>query len=132
MARVEGDQGNSRKLAPFANQRYLSLESYRKSGKPVSTPMWFAERNGVLYVYTPAHAGKVKRIKNNPQVRVMPCNIRGKPKGVWTDGVARVVYGTEAERADKLLTRKYWLKRVGDFFERIKKRERVVIAIQMD
>ena len=133
MARAEEDQVNSRKLAPFANQKYLNLESYRKTGKPVCTPMWFAEHDGVLYVYTPASAGKVKRIKNNPQARVMPCNIRGKPKGVWIDGVARVVYGAEAERADKLLTQKYgWFKRVGDFFDRLKERERVVMAIHID
>jgi uncharacterized protein len=122
MARAEEDQVNSRKLAPFANQRYLNLESYRKTGKPVRTPMWFAEHSGDLYVYTPANAGKVKRIQKNPRVRVVPCNVRGRPKGPWIDGEARVLHGAEAERADKLLTQKYgWLNRAGDFFDRLKK-----------
>jgi uncharacterized protein len=120
------------KLAQFANQSYLNLESYRKNGKPVLTPMWFARGDGVLYVYTLADAGKVKRIKNNPRVRVVPCNVRGKPKGIWVDADATIVHGAEAERGDNLLNRKYgWWKRVGDLFSKFRKRKRVVVAIEV-
>ena len=51
---------SSSNLTPFAGQKYLNLESIKKKGTPVQTPVWFAEEQGVLYVYTLAHAGKVR------------------------------------------------------------------------
>ena len=70
---------NTNSLSKFANQRYLSMETYRKTGKPVATPVWFAEENGRLYIYSRANAGKVKRLRNNPNVKIVPCDLRGKP-----------------------------------------------------
>src|SRR5262249_38406544 len=58
------------KLAQFANKKYLNLESYRRNGQGVRTPLWFVEDDGALYFYTVAHSYKVKRIRNNPRVRV--------------------------------------------------------------
>jgi hypothetical protein len=43
-------------LAQFATQQYLNLESYKRNGTPVRTPVWFAEEDGVLYIYTLANA----------------------------------------------------------------------------
>lgn len=43
-------------LAQFANQRYLNLESFKGDGTSVQTPVWFAEDNGVLYIYMLAPA----------------------------------------------------------------------------
>ena len=56
---------NVENLAQFSNQKYLNLVTYRKSGTAVSTPLWFIEDRGVLYVRTPAKSGKVKRLRNN-------------------------------------------------------------------
>ena len=120
------------KLNQFADRKYLNLETYRKSGKPVRTPMWFAEKDGLLYVYTLADAGKVKRLRNNTRVRAMPCDARGNARGEWVDGEARILDEAGAELGHKLLREKYLLKRVGDIFSRIMNRERVVIAIQLD
>ena len=64
---------SSQSLDPFAGQRYLNLESYKRDGTPVQTPVWFAEEEGVLYVYTLANAGKVKRIRRDPHIRIAPC-----------------------------------------------------------
>jgi uncharacterized protein len=116
--------------AQFANQKYLSLESFRKNGRGVATPVWFAEDGGKFFVYTLAGAGKVKRIRNNPRVRVAPCDMRGRVTGEWVEARARIVGPREAERGHELLNRKYgWLKRVGDFFSKLRKRERAVIEI---
>lgn len=60
-------------FAAFAGQRYLSLETFKKSGQGVKTPVWFAAEPSVeldsnnvkLYVYTIGVSGKVKRIRNN-------------------------------------------------------------------
>ena len=114
----------SEALRLFAGHRYLNLESYRRNGKPVRTPLWFVETEGRLYVRTADTAGKVKRIRHNPRVRVVPSDYRGRPKGDWVDAAARIVAGEEAERANRLLIRKYgllrklidlgiWLRRLG-------------------
>ena len=39
-------------LAQFLNQKYINLETYKKSGQAVHTPVWFVQDNGVLYVRT--------------------------------------------------------------------------------
>lgn len=123
---------SNNKLSQFANQNYLSLESYRKTGTPVATPMWFTEDNGTLYVYSLANAGKVKRIRNNAKVRVVPSDLRGKPKGEWVEAKACILDERGAELAQKLLNKKYGLiKRIGDLFSRLRKREKVVIAIEV-
>lgn len=124
---------NNDRLAQFANQKYLSLESYRGNGQGVRTPLWFVEDNGVLYFYTVADSYKVKRIGANPRVRVAPCDMRGKVKGEWVDATARRITGEESRRANELLNRKYGLvKRIINFLSKIQGRERASFAIQLN
>jgi Pyridoxamine 5'-phosphate oxidase len=70
---------------PLAGHKYLNLESFKRDGTPVQTPVWFAEDHGLLYVYTLANAGKVKRIRRNPRIRIAPCTMRGTLIGPWVD-----------------------------------------------
>ena len=119
-------------LNQFTNQKYLSLESYRKDGRAVATPVWFAEEGGVFYVYSLADAGKVKRIRNNSRVRIAPCDLRGKLTGQWVDSEAHILDESGAEFGHNVLNRKYGvLKRIGDFFSKLRKRKREVIAIRV-
>ena len=119
-------------LGQFANQKYLNMETYRKTGKPVATPVWFAEENGTLYIYSLANAGKVKRIRNNPTVRIVPCDVRGKPKGEWVEAKGRILDERGATLGHKLLNKKYgWTKRLGDVFSKLTQRQRVVIAMDI-
>jgi len=121
------------RLAQFANQKYLNLESYRGNGQGVRTPLWFVEDNGALYFYTVAHSYKVKRIRNNPRVRVAPCDMRGAVKGEWVNATARRLDEAESRRANELLNRKYGLaKRILNFFAKIRGHERAAFAIQID
>jgi hypothetical protein len=120
------------RLTQFANHRYLNMETYRKTGEPVATPVWFAEENGTLYIYSLANAGKVKRIRNNPTVRIVPCGVRGKPKGEWVEAKARILDERSAALGHKLLTEKYgWMKRIGDALSKLRRRQRVVIAVEI-
>jgi PPOX class probable F420-dependent enzyme len=120
------------KLHQFADQKYLNLETYRKNGTPVATPMWFAEHHRVLYVYSRANAGKVKRIRQNPTVRVVPCTARGTPTGDWVGGTARMLDKPDAALGHQRLNAKYgWLKRFGDVVSRLRNRARVVMAIEL-
>ncbi len=124
---------NNNKLTQFADQKYLNLESYRKTGEAVRTPLWFAEDNGLLYFYTVAHSYKVKRVQNNPRVRIAPCDIRGNLKGGWIEASARRLDANEARHADGLLNRKYgWQKRLLNFMAKFRGHQRAAFAIQPD
>jgi len=120
-------------LAQFVRAKYVNLETFRKTGVGVRTPVWFAADAGapeVFYVYSEADAGKVKRIRNNPHVRVAPCDMRGNLRGAWVDAQARIVDGGEFDKGQNLLRRKYgWMKIVGDFFSRLLKHKQTVLRV---
>ena len=119
------------KLAQFADQNYLNLESYRKRGEAIRTPLWFAQDGDVLYFYTIAHSFKVKRLMNNPRCRIAPCDMRGNLKGDWLDATARPLEPEEAKHADNLLNAKYGLmKRTLNFFARLRGHKRASFAIE--
>jgi PPOX class probable F420-dependent enzyme len=115
----------------LTGHKYLNLETYRRNGVAVTTPVWFAEDRGVIYIYTLANSGKVKRIRNNPRIRVAPSDVRGRLLGEWIDGEARLLSPTEARRADSLLTRKYLIKRVFDWTSRLRGTSRVYLALSL-
>ena len=96
-------------LQQFSRQKYLNLETFRKSGEGVRTPVWFWEDGGVLYVRTVDGSGKIKRARRNPQVRVAPCKVEGTPVGEWVAGEACLVDAAEAERVNRGLKKKYGL-----------------------
>src|SRR5439155_6447621 len=107
----------------------MALETFKKNGEGVKTPVWFVLHNDALYVYTEADSWKVKRIRNNPRVRVAVCNIRGDVRGQWLDGTASIVDGDERLAADKLLDRKYFLKVIFNFLSRMNRHTRAMIRI---
>jgi uncharacterized protein len=120
------------RFSQFAHQKYLNLETYRKTGTPVATPVWFAEAHGTFYIYSLAHAGKVKRIRRNPNVRIVPCDVRGNPTGEWVDAKAQILDARGAALGHQLLNQKYgWIKRIGDAFSWLRRRPRVVMAIDL-
>jgi PPOX class probable F420-dependent enzyme len=123
-------------LAQFAAAKYISLETFRKTGTGVRTPVWFAADPAApqkFYVYSEADAGKVKRIRNNAHVRVAPCNMRGIVRGAWVDGQARLIDGAEADKGQDLLRGKYgWMKRTGDFFSRVMGHKQALLQITID
>jgi uncharacterized protein len=93
-------------------QNYISLTTFRKSGAGVATPVWFGEGDGKLYVMTRGTMGKAKRIRNNPQVRVAPCTIRGKVTGQEFAATARILQPEEHRHARATINRKYWMARI--------------------
>jgi uncharacterized protein len=96
------------------NQKYISLTTFRKSGVGVNTPVWFAERDGKLYVVTEKKSGKSKRIRNNPNVKIAPCTFRGKIIGPEFAGKARILPpGEESAAARQVIRKKYWLARLS-------------------
>ena len=118
------------KLAQFDGQNYISLETFKKNGEGVKTPVWFVLHANAFYVYTEADSWKVKRVRNNPRVRVAVCSMRGDIKGPWLDAKASLVDGDERLAADKLLDRKYFLKKIFNFLTRINRHKRAMIKIE--
>jgi len=84
-----------------------------------------------LFVYTIGVSGKVKRIRNNPRVRIAPCTAGGKLLGDWVEAQAEIVTGEEAVRGMDLLNKKYfpWKQLLG-VFAFFSRRERIVFAIR--
>src|ERR1700756_1284089 len=123
---------------PFASlqgRKYLNIETFRKNGQGVRTPVWFAgeledDAPEKLYVYSTADSGKAKRIRNNARVRVAPSDARGKLLGEWVEARAEIVTGTNAEHGMQLLNKKYFpWKQLLDFFSFFSRSKRVVFLI---
>lgn len=117
----------------FCGEKYLNLETFRKDGRGVKTPVWFAEEGGELYARTFSKMGKVKRLRREGRVRIAPCDARGEPKGDWVDAEARIVGGSsgEALRANRLLNAKYGLaKRLMEPLFGLRYGEVVTVAIR--
>jgi uncharacterized protein len=125
-------------FAALRDHKYISLETFKKSGEGVKTPVWFAADPSVdlsgdgalLYIYTIGNTGKVKRIRNNGHVKIAPCTIKGVPLGDPVDAKAEIVTGEVASKAMRLLNKKYfpWKQLLG-LFALFSRRERVVMAI---
>jgi uncharacterized protein len=92
----------------LAQERFISVTTFKRNGTPVPTPVWCAGENGSLLVYSEADSGKVKRIRHDPHVLVAPCTARGKPLGPPVDGDAILV--EDSKHVEALLATKYgWL-----------------------
>ena len=120
-------------LAQFLGKQYISLETYKQSGQAVPTPVWFCIDRGLLYVNAPQHTGKVKRLRNNPEIRLAICTSTGKIKGPWAHGRAHFVDGPEAANADRMLKRKYGVQRLLiDLIGKLRGWHSVMLAIEVD
>jgi uncharacterized protein len=91
--------------AALAEERFVSVTTFKRDGTPVSVPVWCAGENGTLLVFSEANSWKVKRIRRDPHVRVAPCSARGKPHGPAVDADATIVEDTSLVEA--LLAQKY-------------------------
>ena len=120
-------------LSQFSGRQYLSIESFRKDGRGVRTPVWFAEGDGVYYVYTLADSYKIKRIRNNPRIRIAPCDARGGVKGEWVEATATILDENGERRAHELLNAKYgMIKRAMDVISKLRQNKRAAIAIKVN
>ena len=119
-------------LQDLHSQKYISLETYRKNNQPVRTPVWFVIDNDLVYVVTREETGKVKRLKNNSQVKISVCTFKGKSTGEWISGKAVRVSGEESKTAIKLRKKKYgFMANIAQFASR-GKGDLVVFSIKLE
>lgn len=108
-------------MRDLGRERYVSLATFRRSGTPVPTPVWFAEMDGRLYAFTAGDSGKVKRLRASARAQVAPCDSRGHAHGPWRDATARIVDDPGLiERATAAFREKYgWQLRLLDLASRL-------------
>jgi uncharacterized protein len=123
-------------FALLGDKRFVSLTTFRRSGEPVSTPVWVGRDGDALIVTTPESSGKVKRIRNSQRVEVRPCNRMGRVEEGTENvaGVARLLTDDKnRKRLTEVIRRKYKFEyRVVMGIERLTRsgrRTRVIIAI---
>ncbi|MFG1706368.1 PPOX class F420-dependent oxidoreductase [Nonomuraea sp. M3C6] len=93
----------------LGTEQYVSVTTYRRDGTPVATPVWVAQDGDAVVFWTPADSWKIKRIRNNPEVSVAGCDLRGNLRTAPVMGRAEVLDAVETERVRGLLRRKYGL-----------------------
>ena len=117
------------------NARYLSLATFRRSGKAVATPVWAAYREGIYYVLSAGDAGKVKRLRNSGRARLAKCDVRGNLLGEWHEAEAELLQQSgQIEVALKALRAKYGLAmRLADIGARLTGRfhKRAYISVRL-
>ena len=122
-------------MTPVDQARYINLESFKKNGDGVKTPVWCATLDDKIVLFSEGKAYKVKRVRNNPRVRIAECDVRGKVLGPWLEGTARVVDDPGREAAAyAALRKKYgWQMGILDFFSGLagKKKQRAVLEIAL-
>jgi hypothetical protein len=97
-------------LKQFEKQNYLNIETIRKNGQGVKTPVWFVQDGNALYVWTQADSGKARRIRNNGDVRIAPSTGSGKPIGEWLPAHAQADESPETiQHVEKMMKKKYGL-----------------------
>ncbi|MCC6602363.1 MAG: PPOX class F420-dependent oxidoreductase [Anaerolineae bacterium] len=85
-------------ISSLGKESYINLETFRKNGEGVKTPVWVVGKNGKLYVWTVADSWKVKRIRNNSQVHVAKSDARGNTDGSWLPAQARILETSDADQ----------------------------------
>ena len=108
-------------LDEIKSEKYISLETYRKNGQSVKSPVWFVIENDLLYVITRSQTGKVKRLKNNLQVKFALCTIKGKVTGEWISGTAKILDEKQTKDAVKMRDKKYgFMAKIAKFLSKSK------------
>jgi PPOX class probable F420-dependent enzyme len=123
-------------LDDLADEKFVSLTTFRRNGIGVPTPVWVGRDGDALVVTTPVGSGKVKRLRNNPTVELRPCSRRGtvEDSAPTVTAVAEVVEGPAAmRRLDEVFRPKYSLEyRIVMGIERLLRRgspQRVMLRI---
>jgi PPOX class probable F420-dependent enzyme len=125
------EAGSTNPFPALEGHKNANLTTFRKSGVPVVTPVWYVVLDGKLYVRTGADSGKVKRIRNDSRVLLAPATVRGKQVGPESEARARILVPGEeelAESAMKLLRQRYRTMPIVDLF--LDREEQAVLELE--
>ncbi|WP_203820982.1 PPOX class F420-dependent oxidoreductase [Paractinoplanes ferrugineus] len=123
-------------MSDLAEEKFVSLTTYRRTGVPVAVPVWIARDGDEWVVTTPADTGKVRRLRHDPRVEMRPSSRFGRvePDAEVVGGTARVIEDpATCRRMADPIRRKYGVQyRVMLFLEKLfsrKSRDRVILRI---
>jgi len=94
-------------LATLARQHDMALETRKRDGTWVSTPVNPLVEDDHVFFRTWHTSGKAKRLRNFAEVRFAPSTARGRPTGDWLQGRATRLDGEDAAHAAHLINRRY-------------------------
>jgi uncharacterized protein len=116
-------------------EQFVSLTTFRRTGEPVSSPMWVAQDGDALVITTPAQTPKVTRLRRDPRVELRPCTRFGAVDAdapAWT-GTGEVLDSpADVRGAHAALRAKYGLTfRVLTLVERINRKHRGRVILRL-
>lgn len=94
-------------LAPFVRQKTILLTTFRKDGRPGSTPVSIAVDGDRAVVRSFEKSLKTRRLAREPRVEFGPCSGFGTASSTTHTGRMRRLSGEEHRHAARLLRRKY-------------------------
>jgi PPOX class probable F420-dependent enzyme len=108
-------------LTTLEREQYINVETFKRDGNGVKTPVWFAIFDERVYVFTDGTSFKVKRLGRNPRAKIAACDARGNVHGPWHDATGYIVSDAgEDKRAYEALRAKYgWQMKLLDLGSRI-------------
>lgn len=117
-------------ISTLSQFNYIKLVTFRRNGQPVGTTVWFTTDGTKIYVVTRSETGKVKRLRNNPKIRIAGSGMTGKLRGQWFDGRADFANAHDLEYALESRKKKYGFKaRLAGLFVRAKGLVGIVIYL---
>jgi uncharacterized protein len=117
----------------FYDKKYINLQTFKKNGKIVSTPVWFVLINNEILFRSDRNSGKVKRIRNNNNVKLSICDIRGNIKGQTYTGIANFQDKSRYKEINSLFDKKYSLMSpILKIVYKLRKINLVILSITLD
>jgi uncharacterized protein len=110
--------------------KYINIQTYKKNGQAVSTPVWFIRKDNKIYFRTSRKSGKFKRIENNNNVKFALCNISGKIKGEWHNGLAKIDPDINRLIFARINEKYGIVAHIMNVFYKIKKMEIIILYIE--
>lgn len=98
----------------LADEKYVSFTTFRRNGEPVPVAVWIAALpDGTFGFTTGGDSWKVRRLRNDPRVRVQASNVRGVVRSGATvyEGTAVALDGDDPthQQIERAIAGKYGL-----------------------
>ena len=95
----------------IADEKYIAVQTYKKSGEAVTTCCWITGlSDGRVGFWTSSDSFKYKRLKRDARIAIQPSDGRGRPKAGSSvlSGTAQIVEsGPEFDAIMKQIPKKY-------------------------
>jgi PPOX class probable F420-dependent enzyme len=117
----------------LARARFIDLVTYRRTGVPVGTPVWFVPDGDRLLVRVAHDAGKLKRLRHTATVQVAPSDSLGRRLGPSIRGRARILGVEAVDQALRALHSRYRI--AGQLFtwlRHLRGKRDVIVEIVLD